>query len=142
MYFIWSERQHSGYVLSDALQAYAPTAASAAPTNVSLGAAPAVEEANGHRCRRIEAMAETAQSNLEHFHRAQKSPELRAIPTWCSLWLAVLTDEKLASGSSDRTIEVWDANAANEVVTLNGHLDEVRCVAWSRDGEETRVRQL
>ena len=68
MYFIWSETQHSGYVLSDALQAYAPTAASVGPTNVSLRSGAAVEEeANGHRCRRMEAMVQCGDGSSERF---------------------------------------------------------------------------
>jgi hypothetical protein len=68
MYFIWSETQHSGYVLSDALQAYAPTAATVAPTNVALRSSAAVEEeANGHRCRRMEAMVQCGDGSSERF---------------------------------------------------------------------------
>jgi hypothetical protein len=68
MIFIWNETLHSGYVLSDALQAYAPTAATVAPTNVALKtSAGAEEEANGHRCRRIEAIVQCGDGSSERF---------------------------------------------------------------------------
>ena len=68
LFFIWSETLHSGYVLSDALQAYAPTAASVAPTNVALQSSAAVEEeANGHRCRRMEAIVQCGDGSSERF---------------------------------------------------------------------------
>jgi hypothetical protein len=59
MIFIWNEAAHSGYVLSDALQAYARISSSVQGTNVVWKTGEAVqEEANGHPCRRLQAVVE------------------------------------------------------------------------------------
>jgi hypothetical protein len=59
MFFIWNETTRSGFVLNDPLQAYAPIAASVQPTNVALDTSGAAEEeANGHPCRRIQAVVQ------------------------------------------------------------------------------------
>lgn len=41
---------------------------------------------------------------------------------------------RVVSGSSDRTLKVWDAATGREVLTLKGHTDEVRGVAFGPDG--------
>ncbi len=57
MIFIWNEAAHAGYVLSDPLQAYAPMPPGVQGTNIVWGSDAAVqEEANGHPCRRLEAV--------------------------------------------------------------------------------------
>jgi len=57
MIFIWDESSHFGYVLSDPLQAYARISSTVQPTNVLWKADAAVQEqANGHPCRRLEAV--------------------------------------------------------------------------------------
>jgi WD40 repeat protein len=40
----------------------------------------------------------------------------------------------LASGSSDRTIILWDVKTGEETATLKGHADTVRSVAFSPGG--------
>ncbi|MFM6248968.1 MAG: trypsin-like peptidase domain-containing protein, partial [Dolichospermum sp.] len=40
----------------------------------------------------------------------------------------------LASGSSDKTIKIWDGRTGNLLRTLSGHSDSVLSVAWSPDG--------
>jgi eukaryotic-like serine/threonine-protein kinase len=43
---------------------------------------------------------------------------------------------RIASGSADKTVQVWDAATGDHVVTCSGHSAEVRAVAWSpRDGQ-------
>ncbi len=44
---------------------------------------------------------------------------------------------RIASGSYDNTIKIWDAASGDEVATLHGHEASLRCVAFSPDA--TRV---
>jgi hypothetical protein len=68
MFFIWNETGHAGFVLSDPLQAYAPTTEAIQPTNLVLETTGAVEEeANGHPCRRIEAVVQSSDGSTERF---------------------------------------------------------------------------
>jgi WD40 repeat protein len=41
---------------------------------------------------------------------------------------------RIASGSKDRTVKIWDARSGNEVATLVGHQQAVTSVAFSPDG--------
>jgi WD40 repeat protein len=41
---------------------------------------------------------------------------------------------RLATGSDDRTIKLWDTTTGQEVFTLRGHSDSVLSVAFSPDG--------
>jgi WD40 repeat protein len=41
---------------------------------------------------------------------------------------------RLATGSNDRTIKLWDTTTGEEVFTLRGHTAGVLCVAFSPDG--------
>ena len=43
-------------------------------------------------------------------------------------------DRRLASGSDDKTIRIWDAETGALQQTLEGHTDSVRSVAFSHDG--------
>ena len=43
--------------------------------------------------------------------------------------------QRLASGSSDRTAQVWDASSGTTLVTFRGHAGAVQSVAWSPDGK-------
>jgi hypothetical protein len=68
MFFVWNETAHAGFVLSDPLQAYAPAATPVQPTNVVLDTTGAIEEeANGHPCRRIEAVVQSSDGSTERF---------------------------------------------------------------------------
>jgi hypothetical protein len=68
MFFIWNETSHTGFVLSDPLQAYAPASANVQPTNVMLNTAgAALEDVNGHPCRRIEAVVQSDDGSSARF---------------------------------------------------------------------------
>ncbi len=41
---------------------------------------------------------------------------------------------RIASGSLDNTVQVWDAATGNHVYTYRGHGTDVESVAWSPDG--------
>ena len=41
---------------------------------------------------------------------------------------------RLASGSSDNTVRVWDAASGRCEATLSGHTDAVLSVSWRGDG--------
>ena len=41
---------------------------------------------------------------------------------------------RLATGSDDRTVKLWDTTTGEEVFTLRGHTSGVLCVAFSPDG--------
>src|SRR5262245_53838087 len=43
--------------------------------------------------------------------------------------------KRLASGSSDRTVRIWDGETGAPKHTLEGHTDGVTSAAWSRDGK-------
>ena len=56
LFFIWDENRHSGYVLSEALQGYAPIKPVVAASGpLDLVKKSVVEEINGHPCHRSEA---------------------------------------------------------------------------------------
>jgi WD40 repeat protein len=42
--------------------------------------------------------------------------------------------KRIASASSDGTVQVWDANGGGHVYTYRGHSGDVLAVAWSPDG--------
>ena len=44
---------------------------------------------------------------------------------------------KIISGSSDKTVKIWNANTGECLQTLEGHTEWVRSVAYSPDG--TRI---
>jgi hypothetical protein len=68
MFFIWNETSHSGFVLSDPLQGYAPASTNLQSTNVVLNTAGAVQEsANGHPCRRIEVVVQSNDGSSSRF---------------------------------------------------------------------------
>ena len=43
--------------------------------------------------------------------------------------------KRIASGSEDKTVKVWDAEKGQELLTLKGHTSWVTSVAFSPDGK-------
>ena len=43
---------------------------------------------------------------------------------------------RIASGSADQTVQIWDATTGDHVVTYSGHSAEVKAVAWSPGDEK------
>jgi WD40 repeat protein len=43
--------------------------------------------------------------------------------------------QRIASGSTDKTVQVWDAADGGHVFTYRGHTSDVLTVAWSPDGQ-------
>jgi hypothetical protein len=68
MIFIWDVDNHGGYVLSDALQAYARMTSGVRGTNVLWETAGAnQEEVNGHPCRRLQAAVQCDDGSAARF---------------------------------------------------------------------------
>jgi WD40 repeat protein len=44
--------------------------------------------------------------------------------------------KRLASGSLDKTVKIWDADSGEVKLTLSGHTDKVRAVTFSPDGKQ------
>lgn len=80
MFFIWNEASHSGFVLSDPLQAFAPASTNVMPTNVVLVATGAAEEeANGHLCRRFDAVVQCNDGSAPRF-RLWEAQDAKGFP--------------------------------------------------------------
>jgi WD40 repeat protein len=47
-----------------------------------------------------------------------------------------LVENKIASGSYDNTIKIWDGESLQLLKTLEGHSDWVRSVSWNHDGSQ------
>ena len=43
-------------------------------------------------------------------------------------------DGRLASGSDDKSVKIWDPTTGDCLRTLTGHAESVLIVAWARDG--------
>jgi serine/threonine protein kinase len=54
-------------------------------------------------------------------------------PVWSVAWSS--DSKRVASGSSDKTVQVWDASDGGHVFTYRGHSDVVSAVAWSPNGQ-------
>lgn len=68
MMFMWDANRHSGFVLNDPLQAYAPVSSRYLPTNVVIDPGSAREELiDGHPCRRVEVTVLSAEDAPSRF---------------------------------------------------------------------------
>ena len=47
--------------------------------------------------------------------------------------------KRLASGSGDSTVRVWDATSGQELATFRGHTGHVWSVAFSPDGKRLEL---
>lgn len=48
---------------------------------------------------------------------------------------ALLSAQKIASGASDKTVQILDVATGNQRYTYRGHTDTVSSVSWSPDGK-------
>ena len=79
-------------------------------------------------------------SNKEHTDAAVLGTTLITYPghTYETGVLAVAwspNGQRIASGSGDKTVQVWDAATGDIVFTYHGHTKGVEAVAWSPDGQ-------
>jgi WD40 repeat protein len=49
---------------------------------------------------------------------------------------------RIASGSDDSTVHVWDSRTGAVLSTLEGHSDRVTTVSWSPDGSRIASRSF
>ena len=102
------------------------------------------EENNVPRARELleEVPKEAAGRNLRGFEWYYLSrlchSEVRTLEGHAHSVLAVAFSpdgRRLASGSADRTVKIWDSATGKELFTLNGHVDgPIVSVAFSPDG--------
>src|SRR5262249_24942009 len=90
--------------------------------------------------RRAEQLLEQCPADLRgwewHYLRRQRYGSRPPLNQGSHLYgLAVSPDgRRLAGGGSDGLVKLWDAISGEEIRTLRGHADQVRCVAFSPDG--------
>jgi WD40 repeat protein len=65
--------------------------------------------------------------NIYHGHAASVGAVAWSLPD----------GQRIASGSGDRTVQVWDATSGGNVLTYRGHSGSVQSLTWSPDG--TRI---
>jgi WD40 repeat protein len=82
-------------------------------------------------------MASTWETRENLFTAWQRSPDLARFLRGHSggvLSVAWSKDSRLASGSSDNSVIIWDLESGQPVQILHGHTDIVNSIAWSADG--------
>ena len=68
-------------------------------------------------------------NNFKYLKTLEGHPNLVNYVCWSS------DGKYLASGSSDKTLIIWDAKSGEKLKTLEGHSDEIKSVSWSPDGK-------
>jgi WD40 repeat protein len=61
--------------------------------------------------------------------------------SWVSSLIA-LQDGRIASGSNDETIKIWNVNIGEFELTLSGHSDEVTSLIALQDHQDRMIKQL
>ncbi len=56
------------------------------------------------------------------------------IPLRCRHWHGSPDGSRIASGSWDKKVQVWEVSSGRLLRTYSGHSDYVRTLAWSPDG--------
>jgi hypothetical protein len=78
--FVWEVGAQRGYMLSEALQGYAPISSQVQATNVvALASRSASEEVGGHRCQRTDVQVESNDGSKAPF-QVWRAPDLNAAP--------------------------------------------------------------
>ena len=54
-------------------------------------------------------------------------------PVYSTAWSS--DGQQIVTGSYDQTVQVWEANTGQELLTLAGHESWVMSAAWSPDGQ-------
>lgn len=66
-------------------------------------------------------------------HNSHTSPPANSGPVNAMAWSP--DSKHIASGSSDKTVQVWDVSGEGKVLTYQGHTTPVSVVAWSPTGD-------
>lgn len=81
---------------------------------------------------------------FEHTHKSQRTPSMvngtplytyqgHSAQVWSAVWSP--DSKRVASASSDKTVQVWNAMDGSNPYTYTGHADTIYAVTWSPDGE-------
>jgi serine/threonine protein kinase len=97
----------------------------------------AVRDGQGVRARsRLDEVAPGERFWDWHYLRRQAEGSLFTLYVPSGAWSVAYSPDgaRLATGSHDGTVKIWDARTGQELLTLKGHTAEVSSVAYSPDG--------